>query len=48
MKFEFLKSTLLYVLANECEPRQGKVFENEIRAASDFFIIHIHFFLMGF
>ena len=30
-KSEFLKSALLYMLANECKSRPGKVSENEIR-----------------
>ena len=37
-KTEFLKSALLYMLANECKTRQGKVSENEIREASDLFL----------
>ena len=37
-KSEFLKSALLYMLANECKIRQGKVSENEIREASDLFL----------
>ena len=37
-KSDFLKSALLYMLANECKTRQRKVSENEIREASDLFL----------
>lgn len=37
-KSDFLKSALLYMLANECKTRQGKISEHEIKEASDLFL----------
>jgi len=34
-KSDFLKSALLYMLANECKTRQGKISEHQIKEASD-------------
>jgi len=37
-KSEFLKSSLLYMLAGECRDQQGKNSENEIKEASNLFL----------